>query len=218
MMRLTRHSMLLLWAALLAAAAPASADVPWSDAPQALGAPARPEALVRPEAGARPAAAPVRAMLLADDVFGAEPGSEAGSLLWDVGKSFAGLLFVCALAYGSLRFGLPRLLGMRVGGEGRFRIVEKFGLEPKKMLYLMEICGRRVLLASSESGVRFVMQLEEQTARAAEREGAPPFLASPEASHSFYEVLQRKLDRPALERAGAEAPPAVSGAARGEAR
>jgi flagellar biogenesis protein FliO len=135
--------------------------------------------------------------------------------VWQIGKTAVALAAVCALLYVFVRYGLRRLAGSGREAEGLFRVVARFGLEPKKMLYVVEVSGKTVLLGSSETGVRFLAELDGgPIRRAAEAGPAQPRLTGPGPGGAFYQLLQRKLDRPAMERPGVESRPAAPGAIR----
>jgi flagellar biogenesis protein FliO len=78
------------------------------------------------------------------------------------------LAFVCALAYLIFRRVLPRL-GVGHAGNSMVRVVDVVGLDARKRLYVVEVAGRWLLLASSEAGVHLVGELDAERAGAAER-------------------------------------------------
>ena len=45
---------------------------------------------------------------------------------------------VLALAYATLKIGLPRIFGMRTPGTGPIKVVARYTLEPRKTLYLVQ--------------------------------------------------------------------------------
>lgn len=188
------------------------AGVPWSEVPRALGERVDPGVTAGIENETGPGAGEASPSL--EGRLGAlGVRQESEGLFWDLGKTAVALAAVCGLAYVFLRYGLQRFSMPRNKGEQRFHVVERYGLEPKKVLYIMEIEGRRVLLASGESGISFLTHLEDPMVGSAP--GVTAVISGSEPGSSFLQVLQRKLDRPTLERAGAgksEAP----GLTRGE--
>ncbi len=180
----------------------ATAEVQWHDLPQALSSSNTVE-------GHREEGRLVeRESRLVQNLGAARTAEEVA---WDLGKTLAALVLVCGLLYVSLRFGLSRLVRGSGTGIERFRVIDKFGLEPKRVLYIVEVCGRRILLSSSEAGIRFLVTLdgapfskEEHRSR-----GAGAF-------RSFGDVLREKLDRPAMEPPAPGAGLSPAGAGQGE--
>lgn len=66
---------------------------------------------------------------------------------------------VCLLAYVVLRYGVKRLYGLGKPGQ-LLNIVERLPLDPQRSLFLVEVAGRYVLLGTSESGVRFLTDVD----------------------------------------------------------
>jgi flagellar biogenesis protein FliO len=199
----------------LLAISPAWAEVPWHDAPQAL--------VLGTETTGSGGLAGGSGLGGTRSVADGEKrlmsfGDEGQGLLWDVGKTGLALAAVCALLYVFVRFGLPKLTGARGGTDGLFRVVARFGLEPKRMLYILEVSGKTLLVASSESGVRFLTELDGPASERSTDAGQVLAALSGAGSTgaSFYQVLQRKLDRPTLERPEVEGFPAGPGSIRGE--
>lgn len=79
------------------------------------------------------------------------------------------LLIVCGLAYLIFRIVLPRL-SVGYGSNNMVRVVDRIGLEARKSLYVIEVAGKWMLVASSESGVQIICELDPQTAALAEQE------------------------------------------------
>jgi flagellar biosynthetic protein FliO len=72
---------------------------------------------------------------------------------------------VCGLAYVIFRWVLPRLAVAR-SANSMVRVVDVVGLDARKRLYVIEVAGRWMLIASSEAGVQMLSELD--TASAAE--------------------------------------------------
>jgi flagellar protein FliO/FliZ len=81
-------------------------------------------------------------------------------------KTLLVLCFVCGLAYFIFRWLLPRLAVGRISGS-MVRVVDVTGIDARKRLYVIEVAGRWLLLASSEAGVQFIAELDAETAQAA---------------------------------------------------
>ncbi|SRR5581483_5841811 len=63
---------------------------------------------------------------------------------------------VLALAYVLLRVGLPRMMGMRASSAGPIQVLSSCALAPKSTLYLVKVGAQVSLIATWESGVRFL--------------------------------------------------------------
>lgn len=79
------------------------------------------------------------------------------------------LALVCGLAYVIFRVILPRL-AVNYGSNNMVRVVDRIGLDARKSLYVIEVAGKWMLVASSESGVQLISELDADTARLAEEE------------------------------------------------
>lgn len=79
------------------------------------------------------------------------------------------LALVCGLAYLIFRVILPRLT-VNYGANNMVRVVDRIGLEARKSLYVIEVAGKWMLVASSESGVQFIAELDAESAKLAEQE------------------------------------------------
>lgn len=79
------------------------------------------------------------------------------------------LALVCGLAYLIFRVILPRLT-VNYNANNMVRIVDRIGLEARKSLYVIEVAGKWILVASSESGVQFITELDAEDAKIAEQE------------------------------------------------
>ena len=205
----------LLAAGLFVTARWARGEEPWHDAPQALVRVADP-GQKEGDARGHEASAAAGGLDAAGGVHSALGGEEAEGLAWEIGKTSIALIAVCALIYVFVRYGLRRFTGARNGPEGLFRVIARFGLEPKKVLYIVEVSGKSMLLASSETGVRFLAHLDPPSVRRGAEAGSvlPALVEDRGGAATFYQILQRKLDRPALERMEADGLPAAPGSAR----
>ena len=113
-------------------------------------------------------------------------------------QTFVALGAVCGLAYVIFRWVLPRLAVTRSAG-GMVRVVDRVGLDARKSLYVIEVAGRWLLVASSESGVQLLSELGARTAEEAEQEAVklrPAFGAQAAAVRgAFAEKLGQILHR-----------------------
>lgn len=71
---------------------------------------------------------------------------------------------VLILAYVTLHFGLPRMMGMRTSAAGPIRVLARYPLEPKKTLYLVKTGSQVVLIATAENRVEYLTALEPENA------------------------------------------------------
>ncbi|HQU86269.1 MAG TPA: flagellar biosynthetic protein FliO [Pyrinomonadaceae bacterium] len=91
------------------------------------------------------------------------------SFLWVLLQTIFALAFVCGLAYLIFRVILPRLT-VNYGANNMVRVVDRIGLEARKSLYVIEVAGKWMIVASSESGVQFIAELDAESAKFAEAE------------------------------------------------
>lgn len=91
------------------------------------------------------------------------------NFLWMLLQTIFALALVCGLAYLIFRIILPRLT-VNFGTGNMVRVVDRIGLEARRNLYVIEVAGKWMLVASSENGVQFIAELNPQEARAAEEE------------------------------------------------
>lgn len=107
------------------------------------------------------------------------------------------LAFVCGLAYLIFRVILPRLSGVGAfSSNNMVRVIDRIGLEARKNLYVIEVAGRFLLIAASESGVQLIAELDAEAAAEAERELAQGRSAarSPVLGKSFADKLNDVLN------------------------
>jgi flagellar biosynthetic protein FliO len=104
-------------------------------------------------------------------------GAEAvPSYGWALLRMVLALLFVCALAYLALRFGLRRLL-QPGAGAGRLRVVDRCPLAAGRSLWIIEVDGQQLLIGECEGGLSKLAELEPVD---------PPV----GQNRSFFEVLR----------------------------
>lgn len=71
---------------------------------------------------------------------------------------------VLALAYVTLRFGLPRFFGLRASENGPIQTVARYPLEPKKALYLVRVGSQMFLIGTSESQMEYLTGVAPENA------------------------------------------------------
>jgi len=91
------------------------------------------------------------------------------SFLWMLLQTIFALAMVIGLAYLIFRVILPRL-AVSYGSNNMVRVVDRIGLEARKSLYVIEVAGKWMLVASSENGVQFIAELNAADAKLAEEE------------------------------------------------
>jgi flagellar protein FliO/FliZ len=101
-------------------------------------------------------------------------------------ETLLALALVCGIAYAIFRW-LPRLQAAR-SANSMIRVVDRVGLDARKSLFVIEVGGRWLLVAASESGVQLLSELdaaelqsrvdEADAARAASRAGRAERFAS----------------------------------------
>jgi flagellar protein FliO/FliZ len=93
------------------------------------------------------------------------------NFLWMLVQTVMALVFVCGLAYLIFRVILPRVSGFGgLSSNNMVRVIDRIGLEARKNLYVIEVAGRFLLIAVSESGVQLIAELDAEAAAEAERE------------------------------------------------
>jgi flagellar biogenesis protein FliO len=110
----------------------------------------------------------------------AVPVSSSGSLAHMLLQTVVGLGLVCGLCYVAVRVIMPRLSSLRMRG-GLVRVAFAMTLEPRKRLYVIEVAGQWMLLATSESGTQLISTLDSDAAAAtaAALELGSPHLGTP---------------------------------------
>jgi flagellar protein FliO/FliZ len=91
------------------------------------------------------------------------------SFLWMLVQTIFALALVCGLAYLIFRVILPRL-AVSYGSNNMVRVVDRISLDARKSLYVIEVAGKWMLVASSESGMQLISELDADSAKLAEEE------------------------------------------------
>jgi flagellar protein FliO/FliZ len=105
-------------------------------------------------------------LLLARQSPPIDPAQPAGSdsFAWMLLQTLLALAVVCGLMYVLFRWVLPRL--SPTGSQrGMVRVVDAVTLEPRRNLYVIEVTGRWLLIASSEAGVQLIGELDAAAAK-----------------------------------------------------
>ncbi|HEX5708220.1 MAG TPA: flagellar biosynthetic protein FliO [Pyrinomonadaceae bacterium] len=133
-----------------------------------------------------------------DATFDAGGGDGGLSFFMMLVQTIFALGLVCGLAYVVFRWVLPRLNAVRPSG-GMIRVVERVGLDARKSLYVVEVAGRWLFVASSEAGVQVLSELDATTAEEAAREAErlrPTFGSDAAALRgAFADRLGRVINR-----------------------
>ena len=90
------------------------------------------------------------------------PAAETGvtSSILQIVQVLAGLGVVLLAAWFALRFGLARMSGFHSTPGGPVDVVARYGLEPRRMLYLVRAGCQVVLIGTSETGIHYLTALE----------------------------------------------------------
>ena len=126
-------------------------------------------------------------------------GGGTGSFLLMLLQTLFALALVCGLAYAIFRWVLPRLQVTR-SANSMIRIVDRVALDTRKSMFVIEVGGRWLLVASSEAGVQLISELDAATAGSLADELEQSRLSwrnSPNVSReaiadSFARILKRK--------------------------
>ena len=80
---------------------------------------------------------------------------------WLLAKFFLATVLVIVLAWGLIRFLLPRFYGMK-NGKSHFKVLERFPLEPRKNLYLVQMGKKNIVLASTDHTISKIDEIKEE--------------------------------------------------------
>lgn len=105
-------------------------------------------------------------VLLSSSLVGAQESQNSLPEVQDFSGLFITMIFalvlVIGLAFILIKWLLPRLLSPKTLGKGgRLKVLERYGLEPRKNLYLVELEGRRLLLGASEQNLNLLAELSD---------------------------------------------------------
>ncbi len=119
-------------------------------------------------------------------------------VLWMLLQTAFALALVCGLAVLIFRYILPKLNGVSFN-RSIVRVVDGASLEARKRLMVVEVAGKYLLLAVSESGVQLITELdggevEEAVAKleAAKSEMNPQFKKAGESFNQIMESVWKK--------------------------
>lgn len=103
-------------------------------------------------------------MLLADVLPETLPVSQDASLDfgWLFFKVVVVMVVVCLAAFAVIKYLLPRASFVRRMGESQIEIVERFGLEPKKNLYILKIGKKNILVGTADNFISSLAEFEEK--------------------------------------------------------
>jgi flagellar biosynthetic protein FliO len=140
----------------------------------------------------------VAAALAAWQDAGFEGGGGGVNFFLMLLQTVLALGLVCGLAYVIFRWLMPRLSVVGRAG-GMVRVVERAPLDQRNSLFVVEVAGRWLLVASSEKGVELVSELDAGAAGEAERaalEKRPTFGTDAAAvREAFADRLARVMNR-----------------------
>ena len=112
--------------------------------------------------------APLLAALQVPTPFDPTRYNDGGASFFSMlAQTIVALALVCGLAYALFRWVLPRLQHVGGASGSMVRIVDRTGLDARKSLYVIEVTGRWLLIASSEAGVQLISELDATNAEEA---------------------------------------------------
>jgi flagellar biogenesis protein FliO len=126
----------------------------------------------------------------------AEPIPAAGwmDIVWLLIQTVIALAIVCGLAIVIFRYILPRLNAVSFN-KSIVRIVDGASIDARKRLMVIEVAGKYLLIAVSETGVQLVSELEGDSVESAitkmaeaQKEAQPPFK---QVTDSFAQIMER---------------------------
>jgi flagellar biogenesis protein FliO len=94
----------------------------------------------------------------------ADPLSSMNSPILQYIEVLVALAGVLALAYITLKIGLPRIYGMRTASRGPIKVVARYPLEPRKTLYLIQAGSQVFLLGTSDNQLQHLTALNSENA------------------------------------------------------
>lgn len=115
-------------------------------------------------------------------------------IVWLLIQTVIALAIVCGLAILIFRYILPRLNAVSFN-KSIVRIVDGASLDARKRLMVIEVAGKYLLIAVSETGVQLVSELEGDSVEEAmtkmaeaQKEAQPPFK---QVSDSFAQIMEK---------------------------
>jgi flagellar protein FliO/FliZ len=90
----------------------------------------------------------------------AEPVSQIG--ISDYLRLLFVLAVILALAWWTLRFGIPKLTGISQQSSGAISVLARHPLEPRKTLYVVKAGQGVLLLGSSDAGLQLLSTLKAE--------------------------------------------------------
>lgn len=85
---------------------------------------------------------------------------ESISFGWLFAKTVLAMVAVILLAIWGIRYLMPRLHGLKARSGSALHILERFGLEPRKVLYIVQVGKRRILLGVTDHQINKLADLD----------------------------------------------------------
>lgn len=79
---------------------------------------------------------------------------------WLLVKTLLALSVILGMIVLLFRYIVPRIQGSHAPGNSRIRIIDRIGLEPRKILYMVKVGKKHMLLGTSEQGVHKLADLD----------------------------------------------------------
>jgi flagellar protein FliO/FliZ len=118
-------------------------------------------------------------------------GGGGSSVVMMLLETLLALGLVCGLAYAIFRWVLPRLRVAR-SANSMIRVVDRVGLDARKSLFVIEVGGRWLLVAASESGVQLISELDAEALRIADEAEAERAAEREKLAERFSRIFNRK--------------------------
>lgn len=87
---------------------------------------------------------------------------EGLSFGWLFVKTILAMMLVIGLAIFLIRYLLPRIQGVGNPRAGNIKILERFGLEPRKVLYIVEVEKQKILIGTTDHQITKLMDLSQK--------------------------------------------------------
>jgi flagellar biogenesis protein FliO len=80
---------------------------------------------------------------------------------WLFIKVVLAMVVVCLAAFAVIKYLLPRASFVKRARESKIEIIERFGLEPKKNLYILKVATKVILVGTTETSMSRLLELSE---------------------------------------------------------
>lgn len=82
---------------------------------------------------------------------------------WLLVKTLIAMVFVLILAVGFIKYIMPRLQKNTISGKStQIKMIDKFSLDMRKSLCLVQVGKKYFVISNSEQGLRLISEIEEK--------------------------------------------------------